>query len=99
MYEGIDKDEQKIAKRLVRAILGRGWVISVFDGEETTLVRSADFDAVIDAMGSTDYDQLGVFDAEGKSLGAIMLIWSNGEDLISDHSDNRPMNDLMEQLA
>jgi len=59
--------------------------ISVSDGEETTLVRSDDREAIIEAMFSTDSDVL-IIHREGKRDGSILLIYGNGWDLISDYS-------------
>lgn len=78
--------ERKIATALVDEILRRGYTISVFDGEETTLSKSNDREAIFDFLATTDMDTLRLYRG-GMHEGSILLIWGNGEDLISDHSD------------
>jgi hypothetical protein len=83
-----DRTERRIATALVRRILQGGHSISVWDGEATTLRDSRDVALIFDSMASTDSDQLTVRRADGERLGAIALIYGNGEDLISDWSWN-----------
>lgn len=90
--------EDQIISELLDRALGRGWGVSVYDGEEVPLRRSHDKAAIIAAMRSTDSDQLHFKGVDGANLGCIVLIYGNGEDLISDHTDNGPMAALAEQV-
>lgn len=93
--------ETKIAKALIKAALKRGYLISVNDGEEWAIQKSMDASAVWDAMRSTDADTL-VFFADSKDagyvrLGFALLIWGNGEDIISDYSAKVKIDELVEE--
>lgn len=77
--------EQKILSKLVDDILAAGHRITVFDGEEDALKRSDDKAAILEACGSTCWDWLKVFDKQ-RYVGAVMLVWGNGADLISDYA-------------
>lgn len=89
--------EATVARRLIREALRLGYHVSVNDGEETTVKRSTDADEIANALCSTGEDTLIFHLLEGKSEGAIYLVWGNdpsGEELIADHTDNRAMNEL-----
>jgi hypothetical protein len=87
--------ELPIARKLVDTILARGFSISVNDGEETVLIRSKNKAEILEAMASTDHDWLYVFDGNDHRLGAIMIVWGNGTDIITDWVGT----DLMDQLC
>lgn len=72
------------AIRLVDLALERGYRLGVHDGEEWVLRDSTDREAVLDAMASTDHDLLRIENPAAKA-GNVMLIWENGEDVISDY--------------
>lgn len=79
--------ECAICECLVDDILSRGYLISVYDGEEVCLERSLLAPSILAAMFSTDSDNLLVYSRDGSCLGEIVLIYGNGRDVISDHSD------------
>ena len=87
--------EMRICNRLVRNALAKGYLISVYDGEEFALKRSASYAAIKSAMFSTDSDQLVFRRADGTKAGVVLLIYGNGEDVISDYSDNEETNTLV----
>ena len=78
--------EQQIIRRAVTDILGKGYKISLYDGEEFTVKRSTDLNLILNATQTTDRDMLKVY--EGDSLiGTIILIYGNdGHDVIADYS-------------
>ena len=78
--------EQKIIRRAVTDILGKGYKISLYDGGEFTVKRSTDLNLILNATQTTDRDMLKVY--EGDSLiGTIILIYGNdGHDVIADYS-------------
>ncbi len=89
--------ETKLAKALIERLLGAGLLLSVHDGEEVTVKRSTDADAIFAALETTEMDNLVCYEADNKlRIGAVLLIWGNGEDLISDHTDCRRLNDLLD---
>lgn len=86
--------EQRIAKTVIKTMLGAGYSISVWEGEayaiadNWTAVRGTDPDKIFKALASTDQDTLYAIDASGKAVGSVWFIYGNGEDLIVDCSDN-----------
>ena len=88
-------DEAKAARKLVNLILGRGWVVSVNDGDEWVLQLSGDRQAILKALCSTGQDQLVLRDEAGFKVGWMQLVWGNsGEELVCDHSDNDALSAL-----
>lgn len=88
-------NERKIAQKLVQAILDRGYSVTVWEGGDFAIKRSRDADAVMQALESTDHDIVRAVNDAGEVVGRVMLIWGNGDDLISDHTDNAVTNDLV----
>lgn len=84
--------ERWYARKLVRNLLSRGLSVSVNDGEEWTVVRSRKEGEILEALATTDTDQLIASDDAGERKGWFLLVWGNEEDgscLIADHSDNQ----------
>lgn len=90
-----DRHEKAIATGLVRAALQLGWTVSVYDGGAWALCASDKQHAILNAMATTDCDNLR-FRQHGEIVCAALLVYGNGEDLISDTSDNSSW-DLLEQ--
>lgn len=105
----LDTSERCIVSHLVKAIVGRGLVVSVHDGEEWALVCSSDAEAISGWVGETDATTFRVrnpslLDANGKpqTLGQIYLIAGNGCDIIADYSDEPALAGIVkaaEELA
>lgn len=77
--------EKKIVQRLIADALEQGFTLSVNDGEETVLTRSADAAAIEAAMFSTGEDYL-CFAKDGKYVGVVQLVYGNdGYDVIADN--------------
>lgn len=78
--------EQKIIRRAVTDILGKGYKISLYDGGEFTVKRSTDLNLILNATQTTDRDMLKVYDGD-ELIGTIILIYGNdGHDVIADYS-------------
>jgi hypothetical protein len=83
--------EQVIARRCINDLINAGFVVSVFDGEETTVKHSSDRRAVFAAMGTTDEDYLLAHrpgDAHGsRTKGWVRFIYGNEpEYVINDYT-------------
>lgn len=94
--------EREIAHKLIRAILDceeHIFKISVGDGEEFVVKRSMDFDTIIAGLGHTEMNDLILRDANNNRIGSITLIWGNGVDVISDHTDIPVINQIVESVA
>lgn len=84
--------ERAVARKLVRNLISRGLSVSVFDGEEMTVKRSRKEGEVLEALATTEADQLIVRNDDWEKVGWFLLVWGNepsGECLIADHSDNQ----------
>lgn len=81
--------EQQIVKRVIADALAAGFVLTVHDGEEITLKRSADAKEIFAAMFSTDDDRLYFHrpDQPKGQCGWVHFVYGNdGFDVISDHT-------------
>lgn len=79
--------ELKITTRLIDAALAHELLVSVNDGENTTVSRSADRAEIIKAMCSTEQDQITLWTSPVDRIGTIYLIYGNGAEVISDYSE------------
>lgn len=86
--------ENKIARTLVQEMLGRGYSVSVWEGEDWAIVKSRQINKILEATNSTGEDWVHAIDDAGKSVGAVLLIWGNGEDLISDSGAAVEIDDI-----
>lgn len=87
-----DINERAIASKLIEDMLSNGNTVSVWEGEDWAIYKSTDHAAIMEALASTDSDWIYVWsrNSEGKLIrvGKVLLIYGNGNDLISDCSDN-----------
>jgi hypothetical protein len=70
--------EKAIVKHAIAGLLKLGYLITVNDGEETTLLRSANVDTIFAAMFTTDEDFLFVYDCSRSVFGTVRFIYGNG---------------------
>ena len=82
--------ERKIAQTAITQLLASGFVLGVFDGEETVLTHSNDAAAVLAAMFTTDEDELIVSKpGDAQDFGWVKFIYGNdGWDVIHDYTTN-----------
>lgn len=81
--------EAMVARRIVRVALSKGWTISVYDGGEWTVKKSADRMTILQALATTEADMLRFRNADNVTVGTLVLIWGNdpsGDELIADYS-------------
>lgn len=102
----IDKVEAKIISRAVSYAFQRGWVITIWDGEETVLhkigkQRRKDVEENVAATDETTFifhkfeKDLGLH----RKIGTVVFIHGNGEDVWSDNTDNEAMNTMFRNVA
>lgn len=78
--------EKRIAKAVINAALAAGYTVSVCDGEDFPIKRSANAAAILASMFSTDGDALRLR-KDGRYVGTVFLVYGNdGWDVIADHS-------------
>lgn len=94
------RKETLVLKRLIRAALRAGCVVSVNDGEEWTLKRSDDAKAIFGALRSTDGDMIRLRGARsGETVGNIWLVYGNdGWDVVADYTDNEAMETILQPV-
>lgn len=85
--------EMRVVRAVVDALLADGWLVSVDDGEETTVIRSTDADVICAALGTTDEDTLRcrkpASDGKEARNAAVWLVYGNDPwEVICDHSAN-----------
>ena len=90
--------EAKIIDRVITEALAKGLVISVYDGEEYPVKRSADRSKIQSEVGQTDLTTLVLRHPNGDHAGSVLLIHGNDEDVICDHSDNELMAELCREF-
>lgn len=79
--------EGRICSRLVRHGLAAGYLISVNDGEEWTVVKSTKYREIMEELFTTDENTILFHNAEGKRIGSVFLVFGNsGYDVMADQS-------------
>lgn len=87
--------ERKIIRNLVKQALDKGYTVSVYDGEDWCLKLSNSVTLIMSSIQSTDSDKLVFRNANKVKIGAVLLVYGNGDDVISDYSDNEAMRALI----
>lgn len=91
---GIDGVELKILTKLIDDALAMGLTITVRDEEDLLLTKSTSKESIIKECGHSGFNLL-LFHEDGGFFGSTILIWGNGDALISDYVDNEGMERLM----
>lgn len=94
--------ERAHARALVRWLLNRNLSVSVYDGEEWTVHRSTDLPEILNALATTELDELVAADAAGTRKGWFLLVWGNAEDgseLVADCSANELCEEACDAIA
>lgn len=93
------RDERRMVRALVNAILATGCSISIHDSEKITLHKSRNRVAIYDAMFTADEDYVYAFDKDGVKRGRFDLIYGNsGWDLVSDSSANPYCDEIWDKV-
>ncbi|RWM86466.1 MAG: hypothetical protein EOR84_30605 [Mesorhizobium sp.] len=87
--------ETKIVDTLIKKALGLGYVVSVYDGMDWPVKKSADYEAITCEIAATDVTELVFRLDDGTKVGWMMLVHGNDEDVISDYSANPQMENLV----
>jgi hypothetical protein len=96
--------ELQVVTAVVDEALKRGWAVSVFDGEETTVEQSKDREAIIAALRTTDEDQLTFHTDDSMTRAWVRLIYGNLPwEVVNDYSVSledfmQPIDKLCETL-
>lgn len=87
-FSQLPEIERRITNKVIDALIGAGYGISVYDGEEMVLRNSRSRREIRKFLASTDSDCLYAIGKEGRGIGWAALIWGNGEDVLSDYTVN-----------
>lgn len=81
--------ERRIIDEIAKHLIGHGFVLRVFDGEEYVTKRTSDMKAIHEAIMSTDEDHLFVYPVnEEQAIGWIHFVYGNdGFDVASNWTD------------
>jgi hypothetical protein len=93
--------EEKIVKKVIEQGLASGYLVSLYDGEETTVSKSNSYKEVMSATFLTDENFLIFHKPDGTRVGSVYLVYGNsGFDVISDYSssDLDSFSDWMEPI-
>ena len=90
----IEEMEARIMRRVIKDALAAGFLLSVHDGEETTVALSQNADEIFRALRTTDDDRLhfftktaGTLEKAGEFFGHVHFVYGNdGYDVIADSS-------------
>ena len=91
--------EGRMASALVKACLAKGYMISVYNGEDWALIRGKAYREVMDALWQTDEEVLVVRNAAKEIVGRFWLVYGNsGSELVSDYSANAACDEIWNEL-
>lgn len=81
--------ERRIVNKAVDTLLDQNYLLSVHDGEVTTVRRSNNASEIKAALRTTDMDQLIVHNACGQRVGWLRFVYGNdGFDVLADYTTN-----------
>lgn len=99
------KMERKVISAFVKSALKAGHVVSVNNGEDCPVKRSASYKAIMAGIMQTDEDRLIVRDAKGAHVGTAYMVYGNdGWDVICDYHTSLeslmpPVNAVVDRLS
>lgn len=89
MYDKMQDHDKKMATDLVDALLAKGCLLTVHDGEDFACQLCDDRAKILDGMGNTDTDEVTVRDVQGYRMGWFRLVYGNNPgETINDYTCN-----------
>lgn len=89
--------QEQIITALIAAIFAGGYSITLNDGDDDVLHKSFDADRIIKNMNSTEADIFKVYNQD-QYIGFILLIPGNGDDIVSNHSGNEIIENIVDKV-
>ena len=86
----MDTDERFVVRGIVNRALDKGYLLTVFDGEEFPLLHSDDADEVLAELGHCDEEWLYVENGDRKKIGTIWLVYGNDPDEVVCDCTDKP---------
>jgi hypothetical protein len=88
----------KAYKDLVKYALKNNDNVSVWDGEEWQVRRSASYQDIVDAIESVEMAELSIRDHDDNNKAWALIVHDTGEDEnVADHTDNAYMDNWSDQ--
>ena len=88
----------KAYKDLVKYALKNNDNVSVWDGEEWQVRRSASYQDIVDAIESVEMAELSIRDLDDNNKAWALIVHDTGEDEhVADHTDNVYMDEWSKQ--
>ena len=92
----MNTEERFVVKQIVGRALDKGYLLSVYDGEEYPIMHSDDPEAVMTELGHCDEEWLQVANADRKRIGAIFLVYGNDPDeVVCDYTDKAEIEEIV----
>ena len=91
--------ERKIVADIINAILSdTAKTITVYDGEETVIIRSDNAKNILESMGHTDHDSL--YWNSDDDTGMVMFVYGNEpEYVVADYSTDKTTTKIVETIT
>lgn len=84
----MDSEERFVVRGIVNRALDKGYLLTIFDGEEFPVLHSDDAEEVMDNLGHCDEEWLHVENAGRQKIGTIWLVYGNDPDeVVADCTD------------
>jgi len=89
-------DERSVVAGIVNRALDKGFLLSVFDGEEFPLLHSDDPEEVMAELGYCDIEWLYVENLAMQKIGTIALAYGNDAgEVVSDYTDKVEIREIV----
>ena len=86
----MNTDERFVVRGIVNRALDKGYLLTVFDGEEFPVLHSDDADEVMAELMHCDEEWLYVENADRKKIGVIFLVYGNDPDEVVCDCTDKP---------
>ena len=91
--------EKKIVGLILNSAYSSGYTCRLYDGESWVTDKNATIKEIMYYLMTTDEETLVIYDESGKRVGSIFLVYgNNGYDVITDHTDNIEINDILSEV-
>ena len=92
----MDTEERFVVKQIVGRALDKGYLLTVFDGEEFPIQYSDDAEAVMAELGHCDEEWLQVANADRRRSGSIFFVYGNDADeVVADYTDRAEIEEIV----
>lgn len=86
----MDSEERFVVRQIVNRALDKGFLLTVFDGEEFPVLHSDDAEEVMAELGHCDEEWLYVENAARQKIGTIFLVYGNDPDEVVCDCTDKP---------